>query len=236
MSDLRKFLPRAFTTALVPCFAILLLAFPTAPQSNNSNYIFLLASGFLCDPGDFSTCPAAAKSANDDRYEMSGAGTFDAQNKSVKAAGTYTYKSPNGNVLESGVWLANELLSFNSYGIAPAALRPYGLALGSQPFVPRRPPMSPASMPIGGLAVFRIRLLPISGASKTAVLQVNCAMGDVPRERSVEGIRLSFEGNGGEFSEEVSGRVMFLAMRPEVSAPAKTPQQLVPDSAETPNN
>jgi hypothetical protein len=77
---------------------------------------------FLCDPGDSGSCLAVAKSANGDSYEISGAGAFDPQNKSVKAAGTYTHKSPNGNVLETGVWLANELLSFDSYGIAPGAL------------------------------------------------------------------------------------------------------------------
>jgi hypothetical protein len=92
-------------------------------------------------------------------------------------------------------------------------------------------------MPTGGLAVFRIRLLPRSGASKTAVLQANCALGDVPRERSVEGIRLTFESDGGEFSEEVSGRVMFLSIRPEVNTPAKTPQhEPAPDSAEPPSS
>ncbi|MGB9432622.1 MAG: hypothetical protein WBQ89_10305 [Candidatus Acidiferrum sp.] len=69
------------------------------------------------------------------------------------------------------------------------------------------------------------------------MLQVNCALGDVPRERSVEGIRLNVERNGGEFSEEVGGRVMFLAMRPEVSTLAKSlHQEPVPASAETPNN
>jgi hypothetical protein len=53
----------------------------------------------------------------------------------------------------------------------------------------------------------------------------------------VEGIRLTLEGNGGEFSEEVSGHVMFLSMRPEVSAPVKKPQQEpAPDSRETPRN
>ncbi len=36
---------------------------------------------------------------------------------------------------------------------------------------------------------------------------------------------LTFEWSGSEFSEEVSGRVMFLSMRPEVSAPVKTPQE-----------
>jgi hypothetical protein len=56
----------------------------------------------------------------------------------------------------------------------------------------------------------------------TAMLQVNCALGDVPRERSVEGIRLTFEKGGNELSEEMSGRVIFLAMRPEFGGTAKT--------------
>jgi len=214
-----------------------LFAFPSAAQTNSTNYIFLLASGLLCDPGDSSTCPATAKGNQGDSYEMSGAGIFEAQTKSVKAAGTYTHKSPNGNVLDSGVWIASELVSFDSYGIAPAAFRQHGLALGPQPFGPRRMPVTASPMPTGGLAVFRITLLPMSGASKTAVLQVNCALGDVPRERSVEGIRLTLERNGTEFSEEVSGRVIFLSMRPEVSAPVKTPQQeLAPQSSEAPPN
>jgi hypothetical protein len=49
-----------------------------------------------------------------------------------------------------------------------------------------------------------------SGLSKTAVLQVNCALGNVPREHSVDGIQLSFDRNSGGFSEGVGGHVMFL--------------------------
>ncbi len=237
MLSLRAFSIRVTISVATSCLAIVLFAFPAVAQSNNSNYMFLLASGFLCEPGDSSTCPATAKGNQGDSYEMSGAGTFDAQNKSVKAAGTYAHKSPNGNVLETGVWIASELVSFDSYGAAPGALRQKGLALGPQPFGPRRMPMPLGPMPTGGLAIFRIRLLPMSGASTTAVLQVNCALGDVPRERSVEGIRVTLERNGTEFSEEVGGRVMFLAMRPEVSAPVKTPQQEpAPDSAEPPSS
>jgi hypothetical protein len=135
------------------------------------------------------------------------------------------------------VWLANELVSFDSYGAAPGALRQQGAVLGPQPFGPRRMPMSSGPMPKGGLAVFRIRLLPMSGASKTAVLQVNCALGDVPRERSVEGIRLALERNNSEYSEEISGRVMFLSIRPEMSTPVKTPQERrAPENSEQPDN
>ena len=237
MLSLRAFSIRVKISVGTWCLAIVLFASPAVAQSNNSNYIFLLASGFLCEPGDTSTCPATAKGAQGDSYEMSGAGTFDAQNKSVKAAGTYTHKSPNGNALETGVWIASELVSFDSYGAAPGALRQKGVALGPQPFGPRRLPMSSGPMPTGGLAVFRIRFLPVQGSPTNAVLQVNCALGDVPRERSVEGIRLTLERNGTEFSEEVGGRVMFLAMRPDARVPVKTPQQEpAPDSAEPPSN
>ena len=82
-----------------------------AAQSNSRNYIFLVASGFLCDSGDASTCPAAVKGPQGDSYELSGTGTFDAQNKSVKGAGTFAHKALNGNVLDSGVWIATELVS-----------------------------------------------------------------------------------------------------------------------------
>lgn len=237
MLSLRAFSVRAATSIARLCLAIVLFAFPAVAQSNNSNYIFLLASGFLCDPGDTSTCPAAAKGNQGDSYEMSGAGTFEAQNKSVKAAGTFTHKSPSGNVLEAGVWIANELVNFESYGVAPDALMRQGAAFGPGPFGPKRLPMLPGPMPTGGLAVLRIRLLPMRGPSSTAMLQVNCALGNVPRERSVEGIRLTLERNGTDFFEEVSGRVMFLSIRPEMSAPVKTPQEeKAPENSEQPHN
>jgi len=83
--------------------------------------------------------------------------------------------------------------------------------------------MFSGSMPAGGLAVFRIRLLPVWGRPKTAMLQVNCALGKAPPERQVEGIRLTFEGGGVEFDEEVSGRALFLLTRPGASAASKAP-------------
>jgi len=233
--------PRTNLIALAASAAMLslvsvLLTLPATAQSNNSNYMFLLASGFLCDPGDSSTCPATVKANAGDSFEMSGAGTFDAQNKSVKAAGTFTHKSPNGNVLETGVWTANELVSFDSYGVAPSALPRLGVAFGPV-MMPRRMPMARGPMPTGGLAVFRILLLPMSGRSTTAVLQVNCALGDVPRERSVEGIRLTLERSNSEYSEEINGRVMFLAMQPEARVPSKAPEQdAAPKASEPPHN
>ena len=219
----------------MPSLILFLCAGSARAQITSVNYTFVVASGFLCDPGDSGSCPAVAKSANGDSYEIGGAGTFDTQNKSVQAAGTFNHKSTNGNVLETGVWTASELVSFDSYGIAPGALRQKVVALGNQPLGVKRLPKSAVPMPTGGLAVFRIRLLPVLGASKTAVLQVNCALGNVPRERSVEGIRITLERNNSEYSEEASGRVMFIAVRPEVSTPAKMPErEAKPEASEQP--
>jgi hypothetical protein len=201
---------------------LFLCAGSARPQISSANYTFVVASGFLCDPGDSGSCPAVAKSANGDSYEISGAGTFDPQNKSVKAAGTFNHKSTNGNVLETGVWTASALISFDSYGIAPAAFMQRGPAFGGPQIGYKRLPMRSGPLPTGGLAIFRILLMPVSGATKTAELQVNCALGVVPRERSVEGIRLMLDGSKNEFSEEVSGRVMFLSVRPEVKTQSKS--------------
>jgi hypothetical protein len=223
----------------VPALASFLSAAPAKAQNSPSNYIFLVASGFLCDPGDSATCPAVVKSANGESYEISGAGTFDARSKSVTAAGTFAHKSSEGTVLDAGVWIASDFVKFNSYGMAPNALLHQERALGPTPFNPKHLPATSGPLPTGGLAIFHIRLLPMRGTTKSAVLQVNCALGEAPRERQTEGIRLTFESNarespgagssdGGstesEFSEEVSGRVMFLLMRPEASPPVKTPQ------------
>jgi hypothetical protein len=209
--------------AVVPSLALFLGAGPAIAQSSSANYTFLVGAGFLCDASDSAPCPAVVKSANGDSYEMSGAGTLTTQSKSVTAAGTFTHKSTEGMVLETGVWIASELVSFDSYGIAPGALTREGRAFGPPPFGRMRLRMFSGSMPAGGLAVFRIRFLPARGRSRIALLQVNCALGKVPPERPVEGIRLTFEGRGVEFDEEVSGRALFLLTRPGVSAAAKAP-------------
>jgi hypothetical protein len=223
MSSQKLSSPLVITWVAVPSLAILLGAGMAMAQSSSANYAFLVAAGFLCDSGDSATCPAVVKSANGDSYEMSGAGTLTTQSKSVTAAGSFTHKSADGMVLETGVWIASELVSFDSYGIAPGALPRGGRAFGPPQSGPMRSRMFSGSMAAGGLAVLRIRLLPVRGLSKNATLQVNCAIGKVPPEHQVEGIRLALEGGSVEFNEEVSGRALFLLTRPGASAASKAP-------------
>jgi hypothetical protein len=209
----------------VSSLAILLASLPAKAQGINGDCIFLVGSGFLCDLGDNYACPAVVKSAQGDSYEMGGAGTFSMESKSVTATGTFTHKSADGDTLETGIWIASELVSFNSYGIAPGALTRGGRPFGPPPFGPRRMPMLSGPTPAGGLAVFRISLLPVWGASKTALLQVNCALGKVPDEHQVEGIRLTFEAGDAKFDQEMGGRTMFLLARP---GPGRVPQPSAP--------
>lgn len=102
--------------------------------------------------------------------------------------------------------------------------------------VQKRMPMARGPVPTGGLAKMRIRLLPLQNPPRNATMEVNYAVGDVPRERSVEGIRLKLENSNTEYSEEVSGRVMFLAVRSEVTPAKPLEEEKAPETSEQPQN
>ena len=158
MSSRRDRLYRVIAWTAGMILSIFLVAIPARAQRNNGDYLFFIGSGFLCQANDSSACPAVAKSADDSTYELSGAGTFTPPGKSVTAAGTFTHKSTDGVVLETGVWVASELVSFDSYGIAPEALMREGRALGPPQFGGKRLPMFSGAMPAGGRAVLRCRV------------------------------------------------------------------------------
>ena len=111
-------------------------------QNMSPEYTFLVASGFLCDSG---ACPAGAKSVSGDTYEITGAGTFNPQTKSVSAAGTFAHKIPNGTVVEAGVWTSNQLISFDLYGTVPNALRERRIAAGLPSFRTNLLPTTPSN-------------------------------------------------------------------------------------------
>jgi hypothetical protein len=196
----------------------------SANTAATSNYNFLIASGFLCDPNDSTQCPAVVRSSDGETVEITGAGTVGLANKSVTAAGAFTEKSPNGYIVATGVWIAEELVSFESYGIDPGALlrdypqfRRLGLFVmaGLKMPGPMVGPMAGlAAGPIaaGGVAVIRIRLL--ADGPGDAILRVDCAKGKVPEDEPGDGVRLTIEGGGPAFDEQVSGRAVFLLQRP----------------------
>jgi hypothetical protein len=150
MSSRTVFWSLAMKRVILASLPMFLVVLPGMAQSGPANYTFLLGAGFPCDSAESAPCPAVVKSAQGDSYEMSGAGTFATQSKSVTAAGTYTRKSSSGNVLETGVWVASELVSFDSYGIAPGALMRGGGAFGPPTLGPMRSRMFSGSVPAGG--------------------------------------------------------------------------------------
>src|SRR5262245_58891431 len=143
--------------SIVAAMALLVIvtqASPASGEGSSANYNFLVASGFLCDPNNSTTCPAVARAANGDTIELSGVGMLSLGNKSVTAAGAFTQKSSTGAVIATGIWIATELLSFKSYRIAPGAL------MRQQPHKFKMPGFSPLGfgmldqpMPVGGLAL-----------------------------------------------------------------------------------
>jgi hypothetical protein len=191
---------------------------PPSPAAT-ANYNFLIASGFLCDPPGGDVCPAVARASNGETIEISGAGTLAPAGKSVTAAGAFTEKTADGYVVTTGVWTSTGLMSFESYGLAPGALQrdyPQFRAPGASPMGKMPGPvaaMIAGPMAAGGAAVIRIRLLPDAGKPTDAVLRVNCAKGKAPEGEQSDGIRLTIAG-GLVFSEQVSGRTVFLLQRP----------------------
>lgn len=101
--------------AAIPVLTVLLTSIPARAQSGAAGYAFLIGSGFLCDAGDSGACPVVAKSQGGDAFEISGAGVFNPRQKAVMATGTFTHRSPDGNSLETGIWIADELVSFDPY-------------------------------------------------------------------------------------------------------------------------
>ncbi len=216
----------AMAFAAIVVLTVLLSSIPARAQ-DGAAYAFVISTGFLCDAGDSGACPAVVKSADGDTFEISGAGVFDPRQKTVMATGTFTHRSLHGNALETGIWIADEVVSFDPYGASPGALMREGGALGPASFGSARSRMFATSMPAGGLAVLHIHLLPMRGAAKTATLQVNCALGRVPADQTSDGIRLAVGGGSEEFNEAISGRTLFVLTREQVDPAPRKPTRPV---------
>jgi len=217
-----KTLFSSFVITFTPIAALVaaLGAAPALAQSRSGNYNFLVASGFLCDPDDSSTCRAEARAANGDSIEMSGAGIFNVSAKSATGAGSFVRKAPTGAVLETGVWTARKLVSFKAYGIVPAALTRQGRVFKALQTRPLGFGVLASPLLVSGVAELRISLFPHRGGQRYGILQVNSTIDGLPPDHSGVGIRLTLEGGGEEFDEEVGGQsLLILANRQESRGP-----------------
>lgn len=208
------------TLLIMLVLATAIRANSSSPDTSSVNYHFLVGTGYLCDPNDSSACPAVAQAANGDSIEVSGAGTFNPSSKTVAIMGAFTRKTARGEIEETGIWKATELVKFNSYGIAPGALVRDKRRFKSMGMFPMGFLKGP--MPGGGLALLRIQLLPDVGIPKEAFLQVNCAIGRVPENQQVDGIRVAVEGEDLKFDQKVSGRTLFILRKPGANLDLKS--------------
>src|SRR5919109_280180 len=60
--------------------------------------------------------PNVSEAPNGDRITVTGSGVFSIHPKSVTASGTFTHTDADGNLVGSGTWTADKLLSFEFYG------------------------------------------------------------------------------------------------------------------------
>ena len=199
---------------------------PSSFTLATADYNFLIASGFLCNPNHSGDCPAVAQAANGESVEISGAGTLSLAAHSVTASGSFTEKSPNGDIVTTGVWTATALVSFQSYGLAPGALlrdypelRTIGAFAKGGSKTPGPIMASPMAnlmagpLAAGGLAMIRMRMLPDAGSPREALLRINCAKGKVPEDEQSDSVQLTITG-GPAFENQVSGKAVFLLRRP----------------------
>jgi hypothetical protein len=123
---------------------------PASPDSGSAAFQYMAGGGAICGffPG---ACPDIATADNGDTVEISGTGMLTIHPKSVGGAGTFKHKDPNGNLLESGTWTAQELVSFVPYVVL------------SNNFA-------------GGEALIRVHL----SSGSDAILTVTCAIGAPP--------------------------------------------------------
>lgn len=153
-----------------------------------ANYSYLIGEGFLCDL-DPSACPDISTASNGHTVEVTGSGTLSIHPKSVTGAGTFVHKDAEGDVLAEGTWTAEQLISFHSYGSGSVQGLPEELE--------------------GGLALIRVGLYVGGEKVSTAILQVDCLLGDKIPSGAAEGIRLAVQG-APNFNKEVSGFTVFV--------------------------
>ena len=171
---------------IVSSFLLLASVASAAAQSATVTYDYFAGAGVPCSVTE---CPDVASAPNGDTITIAGQGTLSIHPKSVTGSGTFIHMNASGTVLGEGVWIAQQLLSFVSYGTSP------GL-----------PPTFE-----GGKALVRIHLAPnTGGAGFDAVLRITCVIGSPPAGAH-EGIRLDVEAVN-NFNAEVSGNTLFIRM------------------------
>jgi hypothetical protein len=121
---------------------------PASPDSGSATFLYFAGGGPICSFFQ-GACPDIAVADNGDTVEISGTGMLTVRPNSVGGAGTFKHKGPNGNLLETGTWTAQELISFVPYALLSNNVS-------------------------GGEALIRVQL----STGPQAILTVTCAIGN----------------------------------------------------------
>lgn len=182
-------------TVLVVAIALVLISCqdksinPTEPQVGGGSLLKIeqINYTYLIGVGGFPDNKTVA--SNGDTIIVSGSGTLSIHRKFVDGGGTYIQKNSSGATVSSGLWFANRLINFRSYGDLD--------------------PTNPTGFE-GGRASMRVQLSPgLDGSSGTdATLDMECLVGQPPPS-AVEGIELRVPG-GTSFTQIVNGSTLFI--------------------------
>lgn len=185
-------------TTIGAVLALTLLPIAASASHNNGTYDYHIGDTFLTDFfSDPTLGPDVSEARNGDMVELIGTGTMTIQTgpDEVTGGGTFVHKDADGNVIATGTWTAERLLSFRSYGNGV----PQGL---------------PEDF-FGGVARLRVHLTPDGdGEGLDATLKIDCTIGSSIPASAAEGIELNVRGRAPNFRTEISGATLFVKTGP----------------------
>lgn len=192
MQTLIHTLKLAWAAAVTVAFSLVPLA--ASAHHNDGTYDWHVGDAFLTavNPG---FGPVVTQARNGDTIEVVGTGTMTIGSHSAAGGGTFVHKDSDGNVIGSGTWTVEKLLSFRSYGNGV----PQGL---------------PEAF-IGGRTRMKVHLTPDGGGDGfDAILKIDCTLGGRIPSSAAEGVELNIHGGAPNFREEVSGATLFVRTGP----------------------
>jgi hypothetical protein len=149
-------------------------------DGSSATFQYLAGSSFLC--GFFSeACPDIARAGNGDTIEITGIGILTIHPKSVGGGGTFKHKNASGNVLASGTWTAQELISFVPYLV----LLPDNIA--------------------GGQALIRVHL----STGSDVIVDIDCEIGAPPGQTEAASRHLLLIPHGCRVGDGEAKRIDF---------------------------
>ncbi|MBI4022391.1 MAG: hypothetical protein HY372_03455 [Candidatus Andersenbacteria bacterium] len=187
-------------TTIGAALALTLLPLAASASHNNGTYDYHIGDTFLTDlfpDADPPVGPDISEARNGDMVEVTGTGTMTIQTgrDEVTGGGTFVHKDADGDIIATGTWTAERLLSFRSYGNGT----PQGL---------------PEDF-FGGVARLRVHLTPDGdGEGFDATLKIDCTIGSRIPASAMEGIELNVRGRAPNFRTEISGATVFVKTGP----------------------